>query len=231
MTMELKVMTFNVYMDGHLDEEAAENTVKAILESQAHVICLQESNRGWQQFLEPKVAIIYPHTYFHNDTNSYGGRGVLSKHPIKDTKWFKKVFDWWYGALLTTIDVGGVDISLLSLHLRAPFPSNPLIVQSQRQTEIEEHMKQLDTTKNLIILGNFSCAQGPCHCFLAELGFSSALQKAGKSCMAKTWNLRGMVGFLFDHVYYNSSDFHLVDAVVKQVGGSDHWPLLAHFKL
>eukprot|EP00545_Synedropsis_sp_CCMP1620_P005748 CAMPEP_0119025580 /NCGR_PEP_ID=MMETSP1176-20130426/33966_1 /TAXON_ID=265551 /ORGANISM="Synedropsis recta cf, Strain CCMP1620" /LENGTH=239 /DNA_ID=CAMNT_0006981141 /DNA_START=174 /DNA_END=893 /DNA_ORIENTATION=+ len=235
-------MTFNVYMDGHKDEEAAAKTVEAILESGVDIVCLQESNPGWQQLIEPKVSTVYPHSYFFNDFHAYGGRGMLSKYPITATQWCKKVFPWWYGALLTKIGVGGgVEVAVLNVHLRAPFPSNPLIVQSQRRQEIETHMKQLDddeseeacTTKNLIVLGDFNSANGPCHDFLHSLGFCNALYKSGRNWFrSKTWHMmNGMVGFLYDHIYYSASDFHLVDAEIKKVGGSDHWPLLAKFQL
>lgn len=234
-------MTFNVYMDGHKEEGSALKTVEAILESGADIVCLQESNPGWQQFIEPKIAAVYPHPYFFNDVHAYGGRGILSKYPITGNRWCKKVFPWWYGALLTKIDLGGgVEVAVLNVHLRAPFPSNPLIVHSQRRQEIEAHLKNLDDfeeetdslTKNLIVLGDFNSARGPCHDFLDSRGFCNALCKSGKKLLSsKTWHMKGMVGFLFDHIYYTARDFHLLDAEIKKVGGSDHWPLLAKFQL
>ena len=128
--LPLTVMTYNVYTFGHRDEEAAEATAKAILESGADLVFLQESNQGWQSFLEAKLSKVYPHLHFYNDKVPYGGRATISKYPILDTRWCDRIFPWWYGAVLTQVDFEGVNLQFLNVHLRAPFPSNPCKVQS-----------------------------------------------------------------------------------------------------
>jgi endonuclease/exonuclease/phosphatase (EEP) superfamily protein YafD len=234
--MEISVMTFNVYMDGHKDKEAATKTVDSILESGADIVCTQESNPDWQEFMQPRISTVYPHFYFYNEVHAYGGRGILSKYPIIGTQWCQKVFPWWYGASLVNIDLGGgVEIAILNVHLKAPFPSNPFIVQAQRKQEIETHLKQLDpaSLKNVIVLGDFNSARGPCHDYLQTESFTNALYESGKSWyVSKTWHMYGMVGFLFDHIYYKEeSNLHLLDAEIRKVGGSDHWPLVAKFRI
>jgi endonuclease/exonuclease/phosphatase (EEP) superfamily protein YafD len=190
--MEISVMTFNVYMDGHKDEEAATKTVDSILASGADIVCTQESNPDWQEFMQPRLLTVYPYSHFYNELHAYGGRGILSKYPIIGTQWCRKVFPWWYGASLVNIDLGGGEVNVLNVHLRAPFPSNPLTVQAQRKQEIETHLKQLDpaSLKNLLVLGDFNSAHGPCHVYLRSQGYTNALHESGKSWyVSKTWHM------------------------------------------
>lgn len=228
---ELVIVTFNIYMSGYENEEGAAKTIAAIVESAADVVCLQECNAHWQRIMEPEVSDTYPHTYFFNDVSIWGGRAVLSKYPITSTDFLDRVFPWWYGALFINLDVDGEEMSLLNVHLRAPFPSNPFKVQSQRRLEIETHMKKLDSKKNLIVLGDFNTPSGPCHCHMTEVeGFRNALEETGNACYAKSWHIYGLVGLLYDHIYYNPAAYQLVNAEVRKVGGSDHWPLFATLK-
>ena len=251
----LSIMTYNVYMNGYADEEKGPLTVQAILESGHDVVCLQESNKGWQDLLQEQS--VYPYTYFRHDQGPYGGRAVLSKYPFTaEPQWLDRVFDWWYGALHATLQVNDTTVvSVLSLHLRAPFPSNPFLVQQQRRQEIETHWngllfptttsssankEQTDASEGkacpphrIIVLGDFNTREGPCHGFLRRQGLRNALLSSKKKRHAwflQTWHY-GMVGMLFDHIYYNPALMELVDADIPKVGGSDHWPVIAKFEI
>ena len=235
---ELKVVTFNIYMDGYKDSASFPRTIQAIADANADIVCLQECSKGWRSLLEDPTYHLtaqYQFSYFYTNTYSYGGRAILSKYPITATQWLDRVYRFWYGALWAKIQLpSGMEVSLLNIHLRAPFPGLPWRVQQERLYELEQFWSQLHDLqrRNMIIMGDMNTARGLPHAFLQDQGLVNALQKAGRAWWAKTWNIQGTFGFLFDHIYYDPASFTLNDAeVLQHAGGSDHWPLMATFQL
>lgn len=235
---EFSVMTFNVYMNGFQDEAKASRTIEAILSSDIDVVCLQECNSGWEDLILKALASSpnnYEHTYFQHDMGRYGGRCVLSKYPIVSAVWFGRIFRWWYGALKVTLRIADTEsFHILSVHLRAPFPSNPFHVQKQRLQEIRTHCERITDAdfKNLLILGDFNTPRGPCHEYLRTTRkMINALQEKRKLC--RTWHWGPLLGACFDHIYYTPlGNIHLTDCeVLTGKGGSDHWPVCAKFRI
>lgn len=234
--IELVVVSYNIYMDGYKDLRSANKTILALVQMDADLVCLQECSDGWRRLIESNHQLLgarYPHMYFHSDIYSYGGRALLSKHPIIETQFIDRVLQFWYGALWAKIQLldTGVNVAVLNLHLRAPFPGLPHRVQHERRYELEQFWNQLDNDKqrrNLLVVGDMNTARGLPHQFLQENGFVNALRKSGNSLLAKSWTcLGGWFGFLFDHIYYDRQVFKVTDAKVLQIGSSDHWPLMA----
>jgi len=161
----IAIMTFNVYMNRFANTSAANCTSRAILESNADVVCLQESNKGWRGVLENCEGLFetYPHRCFRDDMGNYGGRAVLSKYAINESQWSDRLYNHWYGALRVSINAIGRIIQILIVHHKAPFPSNPWTVQHERMEEIKAHLGRVKDQNLMIIVGDFNNRSGPSH--------------------------------------------------------------------
>ena len=72
----LKVMSWNVNWGG----PGADLAVKAILDADADIVCLQETTGEWEAFMRRYLADRYPFMAFRSPSRRYaGGCGFLSK--------------------------------------------------------------------------------------------------------------------------------------------------------
>jgi len=229
-------------MDG-FKFESAESTIRAILESEADVVLLQETNEGWERLIKSNNSIkqLYPHIVFHNHWHRYGGLAALSKlnfHFDAKVDVSPVVFKYWYPAMRIRIPLQGNKddlIHIVNLHLRAPFPSLPWKVGKQRLLETTTHIEKffhegLQNTKGkVLIVGDFNTHSKSQSCrYLCEQNdFVDVLVEQKTNRVTLTW--KRVLRQEFDHILYRKQDFELVKAKVSHEGGSDHWPVFASF--
>ena len=247
----LRIMTFNVYMDGHLDKPGAQATCDSISSSGADIVCLQETNRKWTSVFEAHAGLVdtYPHRCHYHDRFPHGGAAVLSKYPLlglpgsnrtlteddcDEATFSPRVFWGWYGALRVEVQVDAQRWQLMIVHLRAPFPSNPLRVQEQRGREIKTHfdllMKGSVMQQPTVVLGDFNTKSGPCFEFLKEAGMENAY--GGQTSGMYTWKWC-MLNNLFDHIWFDTNTVKVIEqarVMYDKRGGSDHFPVICSFE-
>ena len=168
----LTLMTYNVnFAICNSDEEDDYNTktsevIKAILESKADFIFIQESHKGFENLLNTYLKKDYPNQYFKSPSDGWcaSGIGVLSKHKI-DVQYVKPSVEgsYFYGMIITY-----QDIQFINVHLRPPMKMGNgsmidfdhlkiLFYESTiiHKNEIEYYIKKCDKEK-IIILGDFN---------------------------------------------------------------------------
>ena len=237
-------MTFNVYMDGHLDAPSALQSCQAIAESGADLVCLQESNPHWERLLlaDKKIKDTYPFHKFFHDRWKHGGRAFFSKYNIdefqEDSDFSQRIFFGWYAAWKVRIRINHEFVlHVINVHLRAPFPSNPFIVMEQRRHEIEAHFRNLAVSSEpMLILGDFNTPSGaPIDWLLNEKGLKNAVYEAFPNRRARpiTWHLKSLwgIGRLYDHVFFSEDFLRVQEVSCPRIGGSDHWPLVCTFSI
>ena len=99
----MKVLTYNV----NFVFSNVAKIVEAIAESKAEIICLQETNRRWEEELLSHFGVNYPHHYFHN-VQAAGGIAILSVHPIIEYKIIhteEEVAGSWFSCLNAVVDI------------------------------------------------------------------------------------------------------------------------------
>mmetsp|Transcript_2150 Transcript_2150/g.5804 ORF Transcript_2150/g.5804 Transcript_2150/m.5804 type:complete len:231 (-) Transcript_2150:911-1603(-) len=217
----------------------ARHTISFIEHSDADIICLQETNEDWERTLNARPAIRqrFPYVSFTHDKWRQGGLAFLSKLPMSAVGVLPRLYTNWYFACRVTVhppsDAAMPPFQIIQVHLKAPVPSVPILVQQQRGHEIRSHMGAYTPSLPAIVLGDFNCSTGPAMRFMtAEMGFTNCLldgarqQRRGrttwKGCCAKTLCCAPQ---LFDHIFVKG--FDVVDCRVLHEGGSDHWPVQA----
>lgn len=221
-------MTYNVNYG--IAGDAA--TLRAIADSGADVVFLQETSPRWQEALDRTVARAYPHRAFKH-WGGAGGLGVLSRLPIEDGGLLPPEGDGWFPAWRVVVASPFGPVQVLSVHLRPPVSDGGSLVAGYfttsrvRAQELEQFMGRLDPKLPTLIVGDFNEADGKAMRLLAARGMASALPAFRPD--AHTWHWPTSVMTLrdrLDHIFHD----HRLEALAAEVlyqGRSDHYPVVA----
>ena len=225
----LSVLTYNV--NYHFINE----NIGDILDSlDADIICLQETNKKWEEIISKSSKKKYPFILFKH-YGTAGGLAILSKYPIIRQNYLKNVVGW-FPAWLITVKRNNDIIQLLNAHLKPKLTEKGRIgwkaffkAEEIHIQELNQFVNELELKLPIIILGDFNeNDNGKMMQYLKnKMTFEHALSKFDKK--SKTWRwvlLRGR----YDHITFNNQ-LTCIDAKVLKIGKSDHLPVLGKFTL
>jgi len=227
-----KIMTFNINWGG----PGADRSAKAILDSGADVVCLQETNPGWEAYLRPRLELRYPHALFRHGSGA-GGMAVFSKWPVKEMARATPPAGWFFGWLLDAETPAG-KVQVLAVHLRPALserggvsPGAYFATKRTRAEEVRYLHGLLAPGEPAIILGDFNDDDSSSAVqWLVKQGFTDALGEFDPKTDTWRWPTR-LWTFTdrFDHVLY-SRELGCCRAQVLKAGASDHFPVVAVFE-
>jgi endonuclease/exonuclease/phosphatase (EEP) superfamily protein YafD len=221
----LTVLTYNLNY-GIAGDEA---TIAAILERDADLVFLQETNARWRAALEPRLAGRYPGRVWL-DGPAASGLAVLSRQPLTAQKLDNPT--GWFPALRVVTGTPLGPVQTLCVHLHPPVSEDGSWVKGYlstggvRRAEIDHFLAALDPKLPTLVAGDFN--EGPSGEALQRLealGLRTALSEFQPR--AKTWHWpvgRLKLTAQLDHVAYSRA-FEPLDAHVERDGSSDHWPV------
>ena len=228
-----KVLTYNVNWGGPRPDLA----IRAIRESGADIVCLQETTPDWEQVLRRELGTEYRSMRFRQSRGRMGGGlGFLSRttgHEVayipSDTGWF----DGWIVAFST--DAGMVQV--LNVHLRPPVSdrgrfgaSGYFGTDDDRVREMERFVAHARTDMALLVAGDFNDHErSDVVEWLGKRKLRSALREFDGSTPTWQWRYGPLtLRRRMDHIMY-PPEFQCYAARVLQVGASDHFPVEASF--
>ena len=227
-----KIMTFNINWGG----PGAEVSARAILDSGADIVCLQETNPGWEAYLRPRLELGYPHALFRHGPGA-GGMAVFSKWPVKEMARATPPAGWFFGWLLEA-DTPAGKVQILAVHLRPALserggvsPGAYFATKRTRAEEVRCLHGLLAPGQPAIILGDFNDNDSSSAVqWLVKQGFTDALGEFDPKTdtwrwPTRLWTFTGR----FDHVLY-SRELGCCRAQVLKAGASDHLPVVAVFE-
>jgi endonuclease/exonuclease/phosphatase family metal-dependent hydrolase len=228
------VLTYNV----NYGMAGCASITDAILEADADIVCLQETNARWERHLKAAFGKKYPNRLFLHHTAA-GGLAFLSKSPFEFTRKIPPTAGWFPAAIITAeTPVGPVQI--MSVHLRPSVPFNTagslsitpyFEAKKVRKLEIVDFAKHLDGDVPAIVVGDFNEDEsGKAVRHLLEQDFTDSLPEFDRS--SSTWEWPFLCFTLddrYDHIIYCPKLYCLSSAVFK-TGGSDHFPVKAVFE-
>lgn len=223
------VATFNI-----LDEQASDpSTVRAIGETGADVIALQEVTDVAIPAIRDKYWQTYPYMIFHPSGSA--GIGMISKFPMVERE-FLQAPNGWHPSLHVTVSSPMGDIEVLNLHLHAPDGKFIKSLQSFAALS-SDHVNEMNifwsqcTKAPTLVLGDFNEDDGGAAVkWLEDRGFTNILPLYHPGQF--TWqgkSLGGQFSQALDHVMY-TGEFVPLNAWVGDHGVSDHIPVMAHFE-
>lgn len=224
------IATYNI-----LDEASKDpNTVSAIGELNADVLCLQEVTPEWERILRARYRDRYPHMLFYPSGSA--GLGFLSRYPLEDHA-FVPGPNGWHPAWHVLVETPAGWLQVLNVHLRAPEGKGVENLQSiaalsadhrSSMTMFQSHGRPGMPT---VVLGDFNeSTDGAAVQLLESQGFRNALPLfyPGQYTWKKP-SLGGQFTQTIDHVMFDKS-MQPLHAYVKNIGGSDHLPVIAHLE-
>ena len=223
------VMTYNV----NYGMAAPNLAVRAIRQTDADIVFLQETTPAWRRYLSSELAEAYPHRRYRH-YNGSGGMGVLSKLPFTEISYVHTQAGWFPSwTIQADTPVGPVQIC--NVHLRPPLTNAGELSIGQyfkspatHRQELAEACGNMDPELPRLVVGDFNENDfGGGIKWLAEQGFTDALSQFDTA--SKTWRWNTSLFKLrdrLDHILY-SGDLHSVSGWVVNEGLSDHLPVVA----
>ncbi len=215
----LKVITFNVLTHNPQKQEV----LAYLIEEDADVICLQETNREWVTALQP-LRNEYPHFISHPRSDNFGLL-LFSKYPFTSTYLESKKLGTPH--LIAEVQWQEAAFTLINAHPLPPISADA--ARTRNATLDRIHRDSLDAIKTgtpLIAAGDFNCTRySPAFASLKKTLHDSS---RGRGYPA-TWQ-RGnlLLGIPIDHLLH-TSDFVATSYTVGPKLGSDHSPVVATF--
>ncbi len=231
------VATFNIFY-GNPD---LPGNARAIVDTAADVVCLQETNVESESFLRREVAHRYPHLLFRGGVNpeSQDGMAVLSKTPLTAPE-FVPPAHGLFGSWVFQTPIAGTNVQFAVVHLNPPDVHSAnsvagLLRMFERAGEIQTRevaalWERLSTNQPLVVLGDFNgFASGAAVKFLRDRGLrSSAESLRTREARAGTWSPPGfgaLPSLRIDHVLH-SEHLVIIQERVIPTQASDHRPLV-----
>ena len=210
------------------------NVADFLSEADADVICMQETHHRWEVFLRERLSERYPHSVFE-EWGGAGGIAIMSKYKLEEVKLIKPK-SGWFPALLAEVPTPIGLVQFLNVHLKPPLSDEGTVRLSALYStpnihlkEIEEFFAKTDSTKPLVIAGDFNEDEG-CKAirWLNNKGFMDALSIYDTYSKTWEWKVSGAIRLKnrYDHIMI-SKGLDCAGARVTKVNASDHMPVLA----
>jgi endonuclease/exonuclease/phosphatase family metal-dependent hydrolase len=226
----VKIVSYNVNW-GFVQPE---NVADFLSEADADVICLQETHRHWEVFLRERLSERYPYSAFE-EWGGAGGIVIMSKYKLEEVELIKPK-SGWFPALLAEVRTPIGLVQFLNVHLKPPLSDEGTVKLSTLYStpnvhlkEIEEFVAKTDSTKPLVIAGDFNEDEGgKAIRWLNDKGFMDALSNYDTYSKTWEWEISGAIKLKnrYDHIML-SKGLDCVGARVTKVDASDHMPVLA----
>lgn len=228
----LSVLTYNVNYGMAGDPE----TLEALRNANADLVLLQETTESWEAVLRGELRARYPYMSFRHCCGA-GGLAVLSKTRFSEHQYFAAP-EAWFPAWRLLVETRLGPVQVLNVHLRPQISDSGSVVSGYfttppvREREIAAYASTLKRDLPTLVVGDFNeNDSGRALTYLKQRGFRSALPEFDPG--ADTWRWQtslGEVNAQLDHIVYDPS-LDPLSATVIEAGSSDHYPVLASFRL
>lgn len=248
----IDILTYNVEFLAFRGP-CCDKILSAVQQSDAEIVCLQETNENWEERLVDRFGESYPHRHFVHPTKnqrSAGGSAILSRFPISNVTTVDlcgSVEGSVFPTLVATVVIPYREecVRIANVHLRPPLNldgsagfSTARETGSIREVELDRIMVRDDNNTRLdIVAGDFNEGDGG-HAVLhaRRYGFRNALEE-----FVPRWKETHRWPFLVGTTLYKRLDRVLYRrdrgmscvgcGVITgfETGGSDHQPVLARF--
>jgi len=151
------VMTYNV----NYGMPGAAETALAIRETDADIVCLQETTPAWKEYLTAELGDRYPHSHYKH-RGAAGGMGVLSKLPFRDIAYTEPRAGWFPSWIIEAETPLG-PVQICNVHLRPPLsdrgsisPSAYMNAPTTHAREIAEAYGKMGHNRPRLVVGDFN---------------------------------------------------------------------------
>jgi endonuclease/exonuclease/phosphatase family metal-dependent hydrolase len=237
----LKIATYNINW-GNPDLTAVVSTIR---QSDADVVCLQETTKQSESHIRRTLRKDYSHIHFHGHRGRFGAErfGFLSRHRMRGLS-FLPPKHGLFGAYVGRLQLGGQTIQIVNVHLQPiVLPSAGMRSAYSAFTAMEDiHRKEITHIyENVrldvptLIVGDFnSTSSFRATRFLTRNGFVDSFAQIHADADAHpTWHWplkHGEWALRIDYIFH-SRHFTTTESTVMPSEGSDHYLVSASLSL
>jgi endonuclease/exonuclease/phosphatase family metal-dependent hydrolase len=229
----IKVLTWNI----NWGMSEAYKTLAVLRDAGADIVCLQETTANWETLLRGELSSEYPYMRFRHFGGA-GGQAVLAKKPFQEREYVLPK-DAWFPGWICDFDTDVGPLQILSVHLHPQLNDRGSFTLSAYSTTKKVRFNEVQTLFPLLqketpslILGDFNEDESDkASQWVAKQGFTDALYEFDRESRTWKWKVSiVMISKRFDRIFY-SPGLYCFSAEVIEGGGSDHFPVMAIFKL
>ncbi len=215
---QFTVGQFNMYHHN----DAVNESIDAVLLSQADVLSIQELNAHWSAELKEELKSSHPFVIEEAWDNCCYGIGLYSKFPIVS---YQIAHYDGIPAIVAILNVNGKKINLISLHTQTPAFPNKTHVRNAQMNLIVDILEQNE--KPSIVIGDFNIV--PWDGFYKQFLKQAELKRVRSGLQATFPMDLGIPLIPIDHIMY-SQEMEPTSCQTVLIPGSDHKGLVAGFR-
>ena len=238
------IATYNINY-GMTDAKSLEAIVALIKKADADLVAVQETTNASVIVLRAQLAKQYPEMVFQG-ADAAGGFGLFAKSKL-DKRYLPPVKDGgWFGTLAAKTHLGGKDVWVVNVHLRATVPpkgasvkqimdlfSQTEDVRGREMRSILAEVAKLNTDKlPVIYLGDFNSPTKASAALtvLSGSGYADSFASVTKQPDTQpTWHWKmesADITFRLDYIFHGRS-LRTLESNVLTGGPSDHSPVVS----
>lgn len=237
------VATYNINY-GNVGAKDLEAIVALIKKSQADVVAVQETTDAAAGYFRKHLAKQYPEMIFQG-APAAGGLGILARKPL-EKHYLPPIKDGgWFGTLIARTKLGGKDVWVVNVHLRATVPQGKTTIKGFMdlfaQTEdirgremryILAEVGKLNTAKlPVIFLGDFnSPSKMAAPLLIAGNGYIDSFAAVNRQADSQpSWHAlwQGVNYSLRIDYIYHGRPLRTLESNILEGGPSDHQPVVS----
>ena len=228
------IATYNI----NFDNQNLDKVIKAIDESKADIVCLQETTVISEQYLQKIFKTKYPYMKFQGYKGLYYAErfGFLSKYPLEKVAYLDPKFGL-FGTYIAKVRLKGVLIQVVNVHLdpinvfkdRTFFGLLKAFTKANKAhlDETKRILEKLDKQIPTIIAGDFNGkSESSAANHLKEKGFSDSFAEVNKNPDKNPtweWQLRtGKITARLDFIFHDTN-FKTRKSMIIRNNSSDHF--------
>jgi len=238
----LRVATYNINW-GNRD---LKTMVATIEQADADVVCLQETTKQSEVYLQRNLRESYHHIRFHGHRGRFGAErfGFLSRYPLGKTS-FMPPKHGLFGAFVTHVELGGRTVRIVNAHLQ------PILLPRDARTrdalaalaameqthgkEVTEILDNVETSEPTLIVGDLnSPAAFRAPMVLKKEGFVDSFAQVNQQPESHPtwhWPLKHAEWSLRIDYIFHTPHFRTTESRVIKSDASDHYLVTSELEL
>lgn len=216
---KLKVAHFNVLRSN----KSKQATIQTILNSNADLVSLQETDQAWTEEVEKSVKEAYPYSIFFPSEQCCIGISLLSKQPL-----FNANISFHGGLPNIEADMIFNDVvtHIITSHTSSPISRNKLKNRNEHLLDLQKHVALLDSPT--LVIGDFNTV--PWDKKLMAFKQKSELIDSRKSYESTFPSYFGFMGIPIDYIFH-TKEISCTSFETLQIEGSDHLGIIGEYAI
>lgn len=218
-TPKLKIAHFNVLKYN----SAKQAIITTIINSEADIVSLQETDENWTKEVEKAVKKEYPFSiYFPSDVCCIG-ISLLSKQPLYNAN---ISFHGGLPNIEADLIFNDVVTHIITSHTSSPISKSNLMNRNAHLKDLSDHVTKIDSPT--IVIGDFNTV--PWDKNLVDFKADTQLQDSRKKYESTFPSYFGKIGIPIDYIFH-SNEISCVSFKTIKIKGSDHLGIIGEYAM